>query len=88
MPRTDTVCPATGEMSPVPCTEPTLTTALVQAGGGAPTVTVAVRLSTVPPGPVTRTQYDVVAVSAGVVNDGALVPTGVLVSPATPVYHW
>ena len=72
----------------MPCTEPMVTTAVVHVGGGAPTVTVAVRLSTTPPGPEIRTQYDADVVSAGVVNEGASLPTGVLVSPATPLYHW
>ena len=49
---------------------------------------IAVALSAVPCELVTRTQYCVVAVSAGVVNDGALVPTGVEVSPEAPAYHW
>jgi hypothetical protein len=36
---------------------------------------------------VTRTQYDFVAVSAGVVNDALFVPTGVVVVPLVPSYH-
>ena len=36
---------------------------------------------------VTRTQYDFVAVSAGVVKDALLVPTGVVVVPLAPSYH-
>src|SRR6266498_186090 len=36
---------------------------------------------------VTRTQYDFVAVSAGVVNVALFVPTGVVVVPLAPSYH-
>ncbi len=36
---------------------------------------------------VTRTQYDVVTVSGGVVNEGLLVPTGMPIVPVGPWYH-
>ena len=55
--------------------------------GVAQTEIVTAGVSAVPQEPVTRTQYDVVAVSAGVVYVGELVPTGALVSPAAPRYH-
>jgi hypothetical protein len=64
-----------------------VTTALVQ-GAAVLTVTVAERLSTDPKALLTRTQYEVVAVNEGVVNEASLVPTGLLVSPAVPWYHW
>ena len=57
---------------------------------GGSTVTVAVLLLTlaVPLHVlVTRTQYDFVAVSAGVVNELLFVPTGVVVTPLVPSYH-
>ena len=50
-------------------------------------VMVAVLLFAVPHPPVTRTQYDFVVVSAGVVKDALLVPTGVVVVPLAPSYH-
>ena len=52
------------------------------------TVTVAAGLSTgVPHAPLTRTQY--LVVSSGVtVSLFELVPTGLLVSPDSPRYHW
>ena len=37
---------------------------------------------------VTRTQYDLVVVSACVVNELLFVPTGVVVVPLAPSYHW
>ena len=37
---------------------------------------------------VTRTQYDFVAVNAGVVYDALFVPTGVVVVPLAPSNHW
>ena len=36
---------------------------------------------------VTRTQYDLFAVSAGVVYELSFVPTGVVVVPLVPSYH-
>jgi hypothetical protein len=50
-------------------------------------VITAVVLSTAPHELVTRTQYDVVAVSFGVVYVALFVPTGVVVFPAVPRYH-
>ena len=36
----------------------------------------------------TRTQYDLVAASDGVVNEALFVPTGAVVTPPAPSYHW
>src|SRR5438034_11137115 len=56
--------------------------------GQAFTVTIAAWLSAaVQPPAETRTQNDVVAVSAGVVKTGEFVPTGAETSPAAPRYH-
>ena len=65
-----------------------VTVGAVFVGATSWTVTVAVRLSAEPAEFVTRTQYDVVPVSAGVVKEEESVPTGVDVSPACPWYHW
>ena len=53
------------------------------------TVIVAVVELAVPTGLVTRTQYVVVTVRAGVVKVGELAPgMGVVVFPLAPRYHW
>jgi len=51
------------------------------------TCAAAIRSGWVPKALETRTQYDFVALSGGVVNDALFVPTGVVVVPLAPSYH-